>query len=277
MIPINLNTPLHFMWLGKEVTMSPNWIHYSRALHEYELMIVDQGTLYIADEHGKYEVKQGEYILMPPCRHQYGWRPSSCSFYWLHFDLNEPVPPQKTPLHLPKQARIPDFSEIQTYLSQIYHNEQFYSDTTQSSFLLSALLLEIYNQLYHADSRSASKTPDGISLQKTDLCKKIKNYIYWNRTHCIKISEIAEYMRYSEKYLSAIFADITGSKLKHYIDEQHMEAAKELLSGSRSTVSEIAFQLGYTDSHNFSRIFKRITGMSPTEYRISAGVNNTRP
>lgn len=278
MIPIYLGTPLTFMWLGKETTMSQNWIHYSRTLHEYELMIVDKGILYIADEHGKYEVKQGEYILMPPCGHQYGWHPSSCSFYWLHFDFNKQCRPEKEYFRLPKQARIPDFSGIQTYLSQIYHNEQFYSDTTQSSFLVSALLLEIYNQLYHTDrSHSDLKGSDGVSLQKTDLCKKIKNYIYWNRAHYIKISEIAEYMRYSGKYLSSVFVSVTGKKLKYYIDEQHMEAAKELLSGSQNTISEIAFQLGYTDSHNFSRIFKRITGMSPSEYRISAGMNNTRP
>lgn len=276
MISIHLNTPLNFMWLGKEVTMSQSWIHYSRTLHEYELMIVDKGILYIADEYGKYEIKQGEYILMPPCRHQYGWRASACSFYWLHFDLNKHPASKEPSLHLPKQARIPDFSRIQTYLSQIYHNEQFYSDTTQSSFLLSALLLEIYNQLTGSTLHSHA-CPEGISLQKNDLCKKIKNYIHWNRTHCIKISEIAEYMKYSEKYLSSVFADVTGKKLKHYIDEQHMEAAKELLSGSHSTVSEIAFQLGYADSHNFCRTFRRITGMSPTGYRASAGVNNTRP
>lgn len=277
MIHISRNVPPDFMWLGKETTFSDNWIHYSRSLHEYELMIVDKGTLFIADERGKYEVGQGEYIIMAPCRHQYGWKPSACSFYWLHFSLGKVSGAEKT-FPIPKQARIPDFSRIQTFLSQIYHNEQFYSDTTQSSFLLSALLLEIHNQLYQsADALRQAVSESGFSLQKTDLCKKIKNYIYWNRTHCIKVSEIAEYMRYSEKYLSSTFAEVTGTRLKYYIDEQQMEAAKELLSGSQNSIGEISFQLGYTDSHNFSRTFKRITGMSPKEYRIASGTNNTRP
>lgn len=275
MIRFTLTPPPEFMWLGKESTLSENWIHYSRQLSEYELMIVDKGTLYISDDLGNYEVHSGEYILMPPCRHQYGWKPSACSFYWLHFHFG--TPQDFSPFFsLPKKARIPDFSEIQTFLSQIYHNEQFYPDTTQSSFLLAALLLEIHNQLWQsAHHNSASQ--DNRVLPKAALCKKIKNYIFWNRTHCIKISEIAEYVRYSEKYISAVFSETTGIRLKTYIGEQQMEAAKELLSNSRNSIAEISFQLGYSDSHNFSRAFKRITGMSPSDYRISSGEHNTRP
>lgn len=282
LISLPIDRPLTFLWLGKETTMSDNWIHYSRRLHEYELMIVDQGTLYIADEYGKYKVTEGEYILMSPCLHQYGWKPSACSFYWLHFhfpeaDCVDASSSRKTSFFpIPKQARIPDVSAIQTYLSQMSHNEQFYSDTTQSSFLLSALLLEIHNQLYGSSSAS-SFSNDHPSLQKADLCKKIKNYVFWNRTHRIRICDIASYMRYSEKYLSSVFAEYTGTTLKTYLDEQRMAAARELLANSHNTIREIAFQLGYSDSHNFSRAFKRVTGMSPKDYRISSGKNKTRP
>ncbi len=282
MISLPMDSPLTFLWLGKETTLSENWIHYSRSLHEYELMIVDHGTLYIADEYGRYKVNQGEYILMSPCRHQYGWQPSACSFYWLHFNFSETSVRETAPackphfFPIPKQARIPDFSAIQTFLSQISHNEQFYSDTTQSSFLLTALLLEIHNQLY-GSSCMPSFSKERPSLQKADLCKKIKNYVHWNRTHRIQVSEIATYMRYSEKYLSSVFAEYTGITLKAYLDKQRMDAARELLANSHNTIREISFQLGYSDSHNFSRAFKRVTGMSPKDYRISSGKNNTRP
>ena len=96
MFQISGQTALDFLWLGKEATMSPDWIHYSRALHEYELMIIDEGVLYIADEFGKYTVSKGEYILMAPCRHQYGWKPSCCAFHWLHFRLPDISCPSET-------------------------------------------------------------------------------------------------------------------------------------------------------------------------------------
>lgn len=276
---LSLDLPLNFMWLGKETTLSPDWIHYSRRLNEYELIIVDEGTLYIADEKKHYTVERGNYLLMPPCEHQYGWKPSSCSFYWLHFDFDR-KPPAETPgaLSFPPQGKIEHFPAVQTILSQIFHNEQFYSDTRQCSFLLSALLLELYNQtMYGYVTPQNHLKSSRVSLPKEDLCHKVKNYIRWNRTHCIKISEIANYLCYSEKYISSTFAEVTGIRLKNYIDEQQMEAAKELLANSNLSIREIAFLLGYTDSHNFSRIFKRVTGMAPFIYRNSSGKNNIRP
>lgn len=113
MFQISGQTALDFLWLGKEATMSPDRIHYSRALHEYELMIIDEGVLYIADEFGKYTVSKGEYILMAPCRHQYGWKPSCCAFHWLHFRLPDITYPSETAVFpLPMQAKIPDFYKI---------------------------------------------------------------------------------------------------------------------------------------------------------------------
>lgn len=273
MFQIPGRTALDFLWLGKEATMSPDWIHYSRALHEYELMIIDEGVLYIADEFGKYTVSKGEYILMAPCRHQYGWKPSRCAFHWLHFRLPDITCPSETAVFLlPAQAKIPDFSKVQALLSQIYHNEQTCVNLTQSSFLLSALLLELHNQLYLSrkvlqDEQSA----EGFSRHNIELCEKIKTYVHWNRDHGIKVQEIASYLQYSPRHLSGIFSKIMGMHLKTYINIQQMEAAKELLSGSPLSITEIAYQLGFSDNHNFSRTFKRITGQTPGDYRCKSG------
>lgn len=272
MFQIPNQTALDFLWLGKEATQSPEWIHYSRALHEYELMIVDDGILYIADEFGKYTVSKGEYILMAPCRHQYGWKPSRCTFHWLHFRLPDTESGQTSYLALPTQARIPDSSKIQVLLSQIYHNEQTCADLSQSSFLLSALLLELHNQLYlNRRVLQNKQSAEGFSLHNIDLCEKIKTYVHWNRSHGVKVREIASYLQYSPRHLSSVFSKVTGMHLKTYIDKQQMEAAKELLSGSPMSIAEIAYQLGFSDSHNFSRTFKRITGQTPKDYRYESG------
>ena len=273
MFQISGQTALDFLWLGKEATMSPDCIHYSRALHEYELMIIDEGVLYIADEFGKYTVSKGEYILMAPCRHQYGWKPSCCAFHWLHFRLPDITCPSETAVFpLPMQAKIPDFYKIQALLSQIYHNEQTCANLTQSSFLLSALLLELHNQLYlNRKVLQNEQSAEGFSRHNIELCEKIKTYVHWNRDHGIKVQEIASYLQYSPRHLSGIFSKITGMHLKTYINIQQMEAAKELLSGSPLSITEIAYQLGFSDNHNFSRTFKRITGQTPGDYRCKTG------
>lgn len=77
----------------------------SRELMENELIIVTNGTLSIADETDRYVVNENEYLIMEPGQ-QFGFAPSLCTFYWLHFDClffgfkDEPV------IFLPKQGQI---------------------------------------------------------------------------------------------------------------------------------------------------------------------------
>ena len=69
------------------------------------------------------------------------------------------------------QAKIPDFYKIQALLSQIYHNEQTCANLTQSSFLLSALLLELHNQLYlNRKVLQNEQSAEGFSRHNIELC-----------------------------------------------------------------------------------------------------------
>lgn len=69
---------------GKFQSPSPEWMHLTRNLVNFELMVVTEGTLFIADERRSYEVHPGEYLLLPPTVHQHGSKKGSCAFYWLH-------------------------------------------------------------------------------------------------------------------------------------------------------------------------------------------------
>ena len=55
--------------------------------------------------------------------------------------------------------------------------------------------------------------------------------------------------------------------ISDYISEKRLEYARQLLTGTRLTVSEIAVSLGYSQAPNFIRKFKAQTGMTPSEYR----------
>ena len=57
---------------GKFQSPSPEWMHLTRNLVNFELMVVTEGTLFIADERRSYEVHPGEYLLLPPTVHQHG-------------------------------------------------------------------------------------------------------------------------------------------------------------------------------------------------------------
>lgn len=87
-------TNFTFDLCGKFQAPSSEWMHLTRNLVNFELMVVTEGTLFLADEHRFYTVQPGEYLLLPPTIHQHGFRKSCCSFHWLHFvpDLSDAVP-----------------------------------------------------------------------------------------------------------------------------------------------------------------------------------------
>lgn len=83
----------------------------------------------------------------------------------------------------------------------------------------------------------------------------------------IKIEKIAEKLSVNRTYLSATFKKNTGLSIKDFLTNYRIEQACVMLKDKRKTVNEIANETGYDDPYYFSRIFKKSTGFSPTEYR----------
>lgn len=75
--------------------------------------------------------------------------------------------------------------------------------------------------------------------------------------------------------LSKLFSQVRGITLEHYAIQHRVEYAKELLSYSIMTISEIAYQLGYSSPAHFASQFKQFTGMSPKAFR-ELGSRNRR-
>ncbi len=81
------------------------------------------------------------------------------------------------------------------------------------------------------------------------------------------VKEMAEYCRMSETYFRKIFQKYTGSSPKAYLEHSKIRQAAEMLCQKNLTIAEVAYYLGYRDPYHFSRRFKQITGLSPTNYR----------
>lgn len=265
----SLTTPLHFIWNGIFSSPGPDWMHISRELHEYELMIVLSGTLYIGDEWGEYEVQEGEYILMAPTKRQYGSKPSLCTFQWFHF-VYSPLD-SKIHLSLPDFGPVRDLSRICTMINQLcYMRQHSYSEQT-CSYGFTTMLLELSEQFQGSNSAESGR----ISLQKEELVRQIRAYIRFNTLATIRITDIAAHFGYHEKYISAVFKSVSGQGLKDYLIAQKMELAKDMLLNSHYTISQIAQTLGFSDVHNFSHGFKKALGISPREFRNAFYVDYT--
>ena len=78
----------------------------------------------------------------------------------------------------------------------------------------------------------------------------------------------AEQMHLSPNYFGDLIKKETGKSAQEYIQLAVMEKVKELLAENNKTVSEIAYELGFKYPHHLSRVFKKVVGRTPNEYRL---------
>lgn len=99
--------------------------------------------------------------------------------------------------------------------------------------------------------------------------QKAITYIDTDLTSNLSLSTISQALNISSSYLSTLFKKETGQTLTDYICQRRVNHAKHLLETTRLQVQTVAQHCGIMDVQYFSKIFKRITGKTPKEYRDS--------
>ncbi len=120
-------------------------------------------------------------------------------------------------------------------------------------------------------SRSLSLR-DNVSHNKyKDVVDKVIKYIEENYSdEELTLNKLADVVMFSPNHLSMIFSQQTGSTLSRYLIDYRIGKAKEALKCTSKKSSEIALEIGYRDPHYFSYVFKKATGLTPTQYRDGA-------
>ena len=212
---------------------------------------------------------------MSPSKIQKGTKSGYCSFYWVHFvseeltvkenkqesdDKKKDYINNNERLIIQRQAACKYKERVVILLKELQDSDKRYRDQHLNNFLTGALLMEIALQA------KESAVTKGLH-SKEQLNSDIKTYISWHISENLRIEELAKYFEYNEKYLTTFFKKMNGVPLKQYILKEKIEYAKSILTESNTTVSEVAFSIGFSDVHNFSNAFKNITGMAPGVYR----------
>lgn len=86
----------------------------------------------------------------------------------------------------------------------------------------------------------------------------------------LDVQTLCDYVNYSRSYLSRVFHRETGLTIPEYINKIRMENAMELLLETALPLRDIAASVGIHDSFYFSKLFKKFTGQTPREYRLSS-------
>jgi len=262
---------MHYGLCGKFESPSPEWMHLTRNLIDFELMAVTHGVLYIADSRKEYVVPKGEYLLMSPNKFQHGYRQCSCKFYWLHFSIpgnafwlldESELSYSSGKVYIPMAGRLSFMDRIIVLMKQLQDSDKRYHNALLNDSLTCAIVYELYCQ------GTVYKKYNG-QKKSMQVYNDIVDYISYHACENIRVPEIAAYFGYNEKYLSTLFKAQSGISLKQFMLRAKMDVAKAELTDTNHSISQIAYNVGFNDTHNFTNSFKKITGLSPSAYRES--------
>lgn len=104
-------------------------------------------------------------------------------------------------------------------------------------------------------------------LHERKIIQSVLNYIEKNYQNGVTLEEAAAHVHLSPFYLSKLFKKELKVNFVSYVTERKIEKAKELLENTDLPILNIALELNYKEANYFSKVFRKVTGMSPSEYR----------
>ena len=113
---------------------------------------------------------------------------------------------------------------------------------------------------------SWNKEGEGGNGKRKDL-ERIKNYLEEHYTEKISLDELSEKFYINKYYLTRIFKEQYGTSINQYLPEIRITSAKKALRFSDDTIEQIGYKCGLGAPYYFCRMFKKVEGMPPSEFR----------
>lgn len=281
----NIDSPLSFSICGN-FTADSKWLHMERIIDNFEIIIMNKGTMYIEQDDEKYELKEGELLLLEPGRKHkgYDYSDKGTSFYWTHFYCNDSYTmynhtdamseismAQNNPyfnglnssILIPTLSKNLNLDRTNVLFRQLLHLSQSTYYTNQSvNYILTSLLIEITEQVILNFKTSITKI-----TQEEDILPQILQWIKIHITKNISLQNVAYEFNFSKEYLARYFKKRMGMSMQEYINYLRISNAKQLLCNSNLNIKEIAHELGFVDEKYFLKLFKKYENLTPKQFR----------
>ncbi len=171
-----------------------------------------------------------------------------------------------------------DMDKIKSRLIELYFQIKrslpYYSENENSlarGFLNSILKLQDLRELKAVYSMQLEQVISDMREQReseiNSLGQKVRKYLAENYHRDISMDDAAKETNLSYHYFSKFFKDSMGKSFVEYLTELRVEKSRELLRDTNDSIKEICYKIGYSDPNYYCKIFKKVTGMTPTEYR----------
>lgn len=254
---------LHLQEVGSLQAVHPH-ISTRTNLLSFLCFIVLSGEGTLSYEEQTYQLDQGDCVFID-CRKAYSHSTSDnlWSLQWCHFYAPFlPAVYEKykerggRPVFHPKN--LAKFRELFSEVYLLASSSDYIRDMRLNE-KLSMLLTMLMEESWHPEDSMVSK-------KRMELTK-LKEYLDEHYTERISLDELAIHFFINKYYLTKIFKETYGTTINSYIIAKRITRAKQMLRFTDMTLEEIAIAVGMNGGNYFSRMFKKIEGISPREYR----------
>lgn len=189
----------------------------------------------------------------------------SCSTHWAFADRFRTMFPQ---VAVQPDRLITDENGIYTnggaysFLNLMLYLVEKYFDRQTAIFCSKVFQIEM-----DRDSQSEFIIFQGQKAHGDELIKEAQQYIEHHLEEKISIERLSTSLAVGRRNFDRRFIKATGNSPVEYTQRVKMEAAKKSFETSRKQINEVMFEVGYSDPKAFREVFRKITGMSPLEYR----------
>ena len=225
--------------------------------------IVD-GECYIKIDDKEYVASKGMLFLLPYNSTQTYHHISEnyVTKYWFHFTLSCNDKDLLELITLPHYIDVQEPKKVRDLFTKIINLDE--ETTIQAKLMQKSYIMQLFAYYYE----HASNKQDRIF--KDDKIATILSYIENNLNQDLNVPDLSNILHLHPNYFIHYFKNMVGKPPMEYINNLRIERAKKLLQSENISIGDIAVQIGFTSSYYFSRIFKKKTGFTPSDYRLIA-------
>lgn len=250
-----------------------------RIIFDYELIYIEDGDFVLTYNDKDFSVNTGDILfLLPNVPHSFHMLSTPVLQPHIHFDLKydryskdvfvsfqdycDLTPAQQAMVRenaFPNLDKSPflKITDKETFLRIFF--EVVYSND-RNSLINKAKMLCLLQMIISENAPNAFST----TSSQSDIPSLIKSYLDSNYTQDITLDNLEQQFSYSKYYMEKLFKQTYGLSIINYRNKKRMEEAVNLLK--KRSVSETAQTLGFSSIYTFSRAFRTVYGVSPTQY-----------
>lgn len=256
-------TLLHIQEIGSLKALQPH-ISKRSNLDSYLFFYVSEGSGNLNYNGTNYSLKQGECVFLD-CNGSYfhETKQNLWTLHWIHFSgpamrgIYEKYR-QRGGLPVLRPKSLSRYEKLWEELFSLASSEDYIRDMRMNE-KLSALLTRIMEESWNPAAQ--------IRSEKKNQLSAIHTYLQGHFTEHILLDELANSFYINKYYMERIFKEQFGVPINQYLLQLRITKAKQMLRFTDNSIEEIGFACGIGAPQYFSRTFRKIEGISPSEYR----------